>query len=138
MRILLAVLPSMLFAGTAQAEPLAFRIDAAGSIDAFYQDGPVAAHVVLTAAPSPRLVVAFPAGNSGVALWLAGAAAQWRLTSDPRPVSEGEAVVLDCRVACGSSQGRVAAYPLLRRPAAMPLIERWMPPRTRSRSSPAR
>jgi len=89
MRILLAVLPLMLFAGTAQAEPLAFRIDAAGSIDAFYQDGPVAAHVVLTAAPSPRLVVAFPAGNSGVALWLAGAAAQWRLTSDPRPVSEG-------------------------------------------------
>src|SRR5688572_30905701 len=35
----------------------------------FYRDGPVAAHVVLRPGPEPRVVVAFPAGNSGAAVW---------------------------------------------------------------------
>lgn len=35
----------------------------------FLRLGPVAAHLMLTSGPSPRLVVAFPAGNSGTALW---------------------------------------------------------------------
>jgi len=35
----------------------------------FYRQGPVAAHTVLTSGPKPRLIVAFPAGNSGVSLW---------------------------------------------------------------------
>ncbi|MCG8442155.1 MAG: hypothetical protein MI723_10140 [Caulobacterales bacterium] len=37
--------------------------------NAFLRDGPIAAHVVMTSGHRPRLVVAFPAGNSGVGLW---------------------------------------------------------------------
>jgi hypothetical protein len=35
----------------------------------FFRQGPVAAHIVLTSGSRPRLIVAFPAGNSGVSLW---------------------------------------------------------------------
>lgn len=35
----------------------------------FYRRGPIAAHLVVRGGPKPRLIVAFPAGNSGVALW---------------------------------------------------------------------
>ncbi len=35
----------------------------------FFRQGPVSAHTVLTSGDEPRLVVAFPAGNSGVSLW---------------------------------------------------------------------
>jgi glycogen debranching enzyme len=35
----------------------------------FFRQGPVVAHTVLTSGDEPRLVVAFPAGNSGVSLW---------------------------------------------------------------------
>jgi len=35
----------------------------------FFREGEVAAHTVLTDGREPRLVVAFPAGNSGVSLW---------------------------------------------------------------------
>ena len=51
----------------AVAEPLRFSLAEGGMLNEFYRDGPVAAHVVLR--PGPRLVVAFPAGNSGAAVW---------------------------------------------------------------------
>jgi hypothetical protein len=35
----------------------------------FFRQGPVAAHIVLTSGTRPRLIVAFPPGNSGVSLW---------------------------------------------------------------------
>jgi hypothetical protein len=35
----------------------------------FFRNGQVAAHLVLTSGSAPRLVVAFPAGNSGTAVW---------------------------------------------------------------------
>ena len=38
-------------------------------LNEFYRQGPVAAHVVLTSGATPRLVIAFPAGNSGAAVW---------------------------------------------------------------------
>jgi hypothetical protein len=38
-------------------------------LNEFYRRGPVAAHLVLTPGAAARLVVAFPAGNSGTALW---------------------------------------------------------------------
>jgi glycogen debranching enzyme len=49
--------------------PLQFRITEGRILNAFHQDGPVAAHLLLTAGNQPRLLVAFPAGNSGVGLW---------------------------------------------------------------------
>jgi hypothetical protein len=54
------------------AEPLAplqFRITEGRVLNAFYQQGPVAAHLLLTNGNQPRLLVAFPAGNSGVGAW---------------------------------------------------------------------
>ena len=39
------------------------------NINSFTRAGPVAAHVVLRSGKQPRLLVAFPAGNSGTALW---------------------------------------------------------------------
>jgi hypothetical protein len=53
----------------AVGEPLRFSLPEGGMQNEFYRDGPVAAHVVLRPGPQPRIVVAFPAGNSGAAVW---------------------------------------------------------------------
>ena len=39
------------------------------NLNSFVRKGPVAAHIVLRSGSDPRLIVAFPAGNSGVGLW---------------------------------------------------------------------
>ncbi|WP_241688377.1 hypothetical protein [Pseudoxanthomonas composti] len=82
-RLALAALLATLVPATAGAQALQFRIDEGATTNAFYQDGPVAAHVLATSGTRPRLLVAFPAGNSGVAVWFAQTAApvQWTLKS---------------------------------------------------------
>ena len=59
------------------------------NLNSFVKQGPVAAHVVLRSGRDPRLIVAFPAGNSGVGLWFdrLDRDASWSLASAPRPVS---------------------------------------------------
>lgn len=59
------------------------------NLNSFVQQGPVAAHVVLRSGNDPRLIVAFPAGNSGVGLWFAHLpqGAEWSLPTPPLPVS---------------------------------------------------
>ena len=49
-------------------------------LNEFYRQGPVAAHLVVTPGRAPRLVMAFPAGNSGAALWFDAPSAplSWR------------------------------------------------------------
>lgn len=63
----------LLIAGAANAAepqaPLQFRISEGRVLNAFYQQGPVAAHMLLSSGTQPRLLVAFPAGNSGVGVW---------------------------------------------------------------------
>jgi hypothetical protein len=49
--------------------PLQFRITEGRILNAFYQQGPVSAHLLLSAGTQPRVLVAFPAGNSGVGVW---------------------------------------------------------------------
>jgi hypothetical protein len=51
------------------AEVLDFSIREGQIYNRFFRQGPVAAHTVLTSGDEPRLIVAFPAGNSGVSLW---------------------------------------------------------------------
>ncbi len=51
------------------ARALAFRIDEGRNINSFLREGPVAAHLLLRSGTEPRILVAFPAGNSGVGLW---------------------------------------------------------------------
>lgn len=63
------------------------------NINNFTRSGPVAAHVVLRSGKQPRLLVAFPAGNSGTALWFEPLArdAEWRLEGEPQPVTLNDA-----------------------------------------------
>ncbi len=49
--------------------PLQFRITEGNIENAFFQDGSVAAHLLLSSGEKPRVLVAFPAGNSGAGLW---------------------------------------------------------------------
>jgi hypothetical protein len=75
---------------TARTPPaLAFRIDEGRNINSFVRDGHVAAHVLLRSDHEPRLLVAFPAGNSGVGLWFEKTAAPvtWTLLTAPHPVT---------------------------------------------------
>jgi len=62
------------------AEILDFSIREGQILNHFYRQGPVSAHTVLTSGTRPRLVVAFPAGNSGVSLWFkrVQSAVYWR------------------------------------------------------------
>lgn len=58
-----------------QPATLRFSIPEGPVLNEFYRRGPSAAHLVLTSGASPRLVIAFPAGNSGAALWFDAPAA---------------------------------------------------------------
>ena len=68
-----------------QCEVLKFSVVDGDIHNEFYRCGAAAAHIVLTAGKKPRLVVAFPAGNSGVSLWL-------NPTDDPVEVQTIESV----------------------------------------------
>ncbi|HET6629428.1 MAG TPA: hypothetical protein VFG91_06615 [Woeseiaceae bacterium] len=65
----LVPVPAAFAAGGEDAAPLRFSVAEGRVQNEFFRDGPVAAHVVLTSGAAPRLVVAFPAGNSGTAVW---------------------------------------------------------------------
>ncbi|SDA35405.1 hypothetical protein SAMN03159340_03256 [Sphingomonas sp. NFR15] len=57
------------------------------NLNSFTQQGPVAAHVLLRSGQDPRVLVAFPAGNSGVGLWFdrVAAPAEWQMKAPARP-----------------------------------------------------
>ena len=79
----------------AQAAPrqLAFEVRQGGILNDFLREGPVAAHLLLRGGPIPRIIIAFPAGNSGVGLWFArqhGNAA-WKLRGKPIPAEARDA-----------------------------------------------
>lgn len=59
------------------------------NLNRFVRAGPVAAHIVLRSGSDPRLIVAFPAGNSGVGLWFEPTArpAQWAMAAPAKPVT---------------------------------------------------
>ena len=74
----------------ALAEPeLAYQLTEGQNLNAFVRDGAVAAHLLLRNGRDPRILVAFPAGNSGVGLWFdtLSADATWRLEQAPKPLT---------------------------------------------------
>ena len=73
---------------------LSFDVAEGLNLNSFLRDGPVAAHLVLRSGSDPRIVVAFPAGNSGVGLWFSHGtqAVTWTLLGRPQPI-----VVMDAR-----------------------------------------
>jgi hypothetical protein len=87
---LLAARPAPPAAPSAASDALAppLRVLEGRNLNVLLRAGDVAAHLVLRSGPDPRLLVAFPAGNSGVGLWLrpVPTGLQWRLLGDPVPV----------------------------------------------------
>jgi hypothetical protein len=61
---------------------LAFDIVDGDIHNHFYRRGPIAAHVLASSGAEPRLIVAFPAGNTGIALWFDKPAAPVKLDVD--------------------------------------------------------
>lgn len=82
-------------------EPAATRValDAVDGplVSRFLQDGPVAAHMLLRSGESPRLIAAFPAGDSGIGLWFRPVSSDTSLAF----AGEGEALTATTR---GSSE----------------------------------
>ncbi|MBI0329737.1 hypothetical protein [Burkholderia plantarii] len=74
----------------AGASALAFRMDAGGQVNAFLRQDKVAAHLLMRSSTKPRLLVVFPAGNSGAGLWFddTAQAVNWRIDTPPAPISQ--------------------------------------------------
>lgn len=68
---------------------LAYRIAEGHNLNAFLRQGETAAHVVLRSGMEPRLLVAFPAGNSGVGVWFKPLEypARWTLDKAPQAIA---------------------------------------------------
>jgi hypothetical protein len=67
---------------------LSFDVDEGLNLNSFLRDGPVAAHLLLRSGSDPRILVAFPAGNSGVGLWFSHSPrpVTWTLLGRPQPL----------------------------------------------------
>ena len=99
-----------LFAVPAGAAPdLRFAIAEGRIENLLFRDGPVAAHAVLKSGPAARLVVAFPAGNSGAGLWFAETV-QWRAIE---PVKAAQKRLPDASVRRGIALELAADAPSL-------------------------
>ncbi|MDN7850091.1 hypothetical protein [Burkholderia seminalis] len=72
---------------------LSFRMDTGGQINAFYRQDKVAAHLLVRSSTKPRLLVVFPAGNSGTGLWFDDTAqpVNWNLDTPPSALSAPDA-----------------------------------------------
>ncbi len=55
--------------GATRDAPFHFEVKEGQNLNYFLRDGMSAAHLVLRSGDTPRLLVAFPAGNSGVGVW---------------------------------------------------------------------
>ncbi len=73
--------------------PLVFTVHQGRFLNEFLRQGPVAADLVLRSGPHPRIIVAFPAGDSGVGVWFRREPhwVRWRLIGRPRPVHARDA-----------------------------------------------
>ncbi|MDG3439438.1 hypothetical protein [Nitrospirillum amazonense] len=80
------------FADTAAKPALSYSLTEGRNLNAFVRQGEVAAHLLLRSGKDARILVAFPAGNSSVGLWLDTAdTASWTLTGTPQPVTTTDA-----------------------------------------------
>ena len=85
----LVIVACLVSAAVASAAPLAFRIDEGNNLNVFTREGRVAAHLLLRSGNDARILVAFPAGNSGVGLWFERSEqpVSWTIADEPRPIS---------------------------------------------------
>src|SRR5207253_7957690 len=80
-------------AAATQEAPFHFEVKEGRNLNYFLRDGRTAAHLVLRSGQDPRILVAFPAGNSGVGLWFVHHAdrASFRLRGPPVAVHDSDA-----------------------------------------------
>jgi len=85
--LIAASLPAL---GNGSEERLAFDVSEGPNLNSFLREGPVAAHLLLRSGLDPRILIAFPAGNSGVGLWFSHGIApvSWTLIGRPQPLIE--------------------------------------------------
>jgi hypothetical protein len=69
---------------------LSFDVSEGMNLNSFLREGPIAAHLLLRSGQDPRVLVAFPAGNSGVGLWFShnDRPITWALQGRPQPLSD--------------------------------------------------
>jgi hypothetical protein len=92
------VIAAGFFAPVAAAAPppaqprLDFEVQEGLNINRFVREGNVAAHLVLRSGTDPRILIAFPAGNSGVGLWFVHrlGKASWMLQGRPRAIHDSD------------------------------------------------
>ena len=87
--MLLATAALPVWGNTNPQARLSFDVDEGPNLNSFLREGPVAAHLLLRSGTDPRIVVAFPAGNSGVGLWFSHGTqpVHWTLHGRPRPLT---------------------------------------------------
>jgi len=75
-------------ADPASEQRLSFDVEEGLNLNSFLREGPVAAHLLLRSGTDPRILVAFPAGNSGVGLWFSHGdePVSWTLIGRPQPL----------------------------------------------------
>jgi glycogen debranching enzyme len=99
-------------AGAGEPTALRFSVPQGGVLNEFYRDGPAAAHLVLTSGSAPRLVIAFPAGNSGAAIWLMAKSAPlaWQpdVTIEPTELEVPGGVLHGITATLSATGGRVS------------------------------
>jgi hypothetical protein len=80
--LLFGLLPT---SGATREASFRFEVAEGQNLNYFLREGKTAAHLVLRSGQTPRILVAFPAGNSGVGLWFQRqeAAAKWVMDSAP-------------------------------------------------------
>ena len=89
----LVALAGLMLSGAAPGPSVQFTRIEGLNLNAFVREGPVSAHIVLRSGTDPRIIVAFPAGNSGTGLWFEPLAkpADWTLGGAPVPLTMRDA-----------------------------------------------
>ena len=88
MSVSLCLAPLPVLADPASQQRLSFDVEEGPNLNSFLREGPVAAHLLLRSGQDPRILIAFPAGNSGVGLWFSHAnqPIRWALLGRPQPL----------------------------------------------------
>jgi hypothetical protein len=92
----MVVLALLAAAAPAELQPvqprLDFEVKEGLNLNHFVREGNVAAHLLLRSGSDPRILIAFPAGDSGVGVWFVHhpARVSWTLHGPPEPIHDAD------------------------------------------------
>lgn len=86
----ICAIATSLFSFEISAKPLAFSVVEGTTINEFIKSDNTAAHIVLRNGAKLRLLIAFPAGNSGTAAWFKPKSPNpnWSIIEKPKPITQ--------------------------------------------------